>query len=97
MKLHRLTQLFTICVVDKTENSCQARTQTFERRGGAIFKGFYKGGCESSENSDFETKISGVNSVSSEKLHDFEIICTARGVRSQPRTPTPCVRAYVLF
>ena len=28
-----------------------------------------------------------VNSVSGEKLHDFEIICPARGVRSHLRTP----------
>ena len=30
------------------------------------------------------TKISGVNSFSGEKLHDFEIICPAMGVHSSP-------------
>ena len=45
------------------------------KRGGCKFKGFYKGGA----NSDFEAKIKGVNSVSGEKLHDFEIICPASG------------------
>ena len=44
-------------------------------------------GWESKENSDFEAKIRDVNSVSGEKLHDFEIICPARGVRSQPPHP----------
>ena len=45
-------------------------------------KGFYKGGA------DFEAKIRGVNSVSGENLHDFEIIRTARGVRTHPPPPT---------
>ena len=31
-------------------------------------------------NSDFEAKIMGVNSVSGDKLHDFEIICPAMSV-----------------
>ena len=39
-----------------------------------LFKGFHKGGCEYLENSDVETNIGGVNSVSGEKLQDFEII-----------------------
>ena len=34
-----------------------------------------------------EAKIRGVNSVSGEKLHDFTIICPARGVRSHPSAP----------
>ena len=37
--------------------------------------------------------IRGVNSVSGKKLHDFEIICPAGRVRSQPPSPHPCVRA----
>ena len=41
------------------------------------------------ENSNFEAKISYVNTVSGEKLHDFKIIIPARGVRSHPL----CVRA----
>ena len=48
--------------------------------GGCEFKGFTKGGAE------FEAKIRGVNSVSGENLHDFEIISIARGV---PPTPAP--------
>ena len=31
----------------------------------------------------------GVNSVSGEKLHDFEIICPARGVQTHPLSPPP--------
>ena len=38
--------------------------------------------------SDFEAKIRSVNSVSGEKLHDFEIICPARGVHLHPPIPT---------
>ena len=38
--------------------------------------GFYNGGYESYKNSDFEAKINVVNSVSGEKLHDLEIVCT---------------------
>ena len=50
---------------------------------GCEFKGFTKGGA------DFEAKIRGVNSVSVENLHDFEIISPARGCE---RTPArPCV------
>ena len=45
---------------------------------------FEKGGCESKENSDFEAKIRGLNSVSGEKLHDFEIICPVRAVQTHP-------------
>ena len=41
---------------------------------------FESGGCKSYENSDLEAKIRGV--VSGEKLHDFEIICPASGVRT---------------
>ena len=37
------------------------------RTGGCEFKGFTKGSA------DFEAKIRGVNSVSGENLHDFEI------------------------
>ena len=46
---------------------------------------FTRGGeCKSLENSDFEAKIRVVNSVSGEKLHDFEIICPASWMRSHP-------------
>ena len=48
---------------------------------GCELKGFTKGGA------DFEAKIRGVNSVSGENLHDFEIISPVRGVRTYPRTP----------
>ena len=37
-------------------------------------------------------KFSCVNSVSGEKLHEFEIICPARGC---VHTPAPCVRACI--
>ena len=49
-------------------------------KGGANLRVFTRGG----ENSDFEAEIRGVNSVSGEKLHDFEIICSARGVPPPP-------------
>ena len=39
-------------------------------------------------------KRRGLNLVSGVKLHDFEIICPAMGVRSHPSRPT-CVRAWV--
>ena len=57
------------------------------------FKGFHKAGCKSSENSGFGAKIRGVNSVSGEKLHDFEIICPTRGVHLHPSLH-PCVWAW---
>ena len=44
------------------------------RKRGCELKEFYKAGCESLENFDFEAKIRGVNSVSGEKLHDFKIL-----------------------
>ena len=45
---------------------------------------------------DFEAKIRGVNSVSGENLHDFEIISTARGVQTHP--PPPLRTAlYLMF
>ena len=49
------------------------------KRGGGEFKGFYKVGANLRKILIFETKIRGVNSVPGEKLHDFEIICPARG------------------
>ena len=52
--------------------------------GGQIYKG----------DADFEAKIRGVNSVSGENLHDFEIISTARGVRTHPPPPTTPPSAY---
>ena len=50
---------------------------------------FYKGRCKSYENSDFEARIRGVNSVSGETLHDFEIICPAGG--STPSAYSPVI------
>ena len=62
--------------------------QTFEK-GDANFRYFsqFGEGCES-ENLYFESKMRGVNCklVSGLKLHDFEIICPARGMRLHPRT-----------
>ena len=51
------------------------------RKGGCELKGFYKGRATLQ-------KVRGANSVSGEKLHDFEMICPATGVRSPP-PPTP--------
>ena len=43
-----------------------------------------------------EAKIRDLNSVSGEKLHDFEIICPASGLQTHPngcrRSPTPAYR-----
>ena len=50
--------------------------------------------------SDFEAEIRVVNSVSCEKLYDFEIRCPARGWWSHPLHPSPilqCANAFVLF
>ena len=52
----------------------QAYMQTCEK-GGANLRNFIKKGANLKF--DFEAKIRGVNSVSGEKLHDFEIICPA--------------------
>ena len=48
---------------------------------------------------NFEAKIGGVNSVSGENLHDFEIISTARGVRTHHLHPHPPLRTglYLMF
>ena len=50
--------------------------QTFEK-GAVNLRNFTKWGANQ-ENSDFDAKLRDVNSVSGEKLHDFEIICPAR-------------------
>ena len=60
----------------KTYIIVQAGTQTFEksgvgRREGARNIRVFTKGCESQEDSDFDAKIRGVNSVSGEKLHEF--------------------------
>ena len=54
-------------------------------KGGVNFRGFFlQRGWESKE-IRLGAKIRGANSVSGEKLHDFKIICPARGgVRSHP-------------
>ena len=66
-----------------------------------VFVCMYRGGGESEENSDFEAKIRGVNSVSCEKLHDFEIICPAGGggafVPLAPSLPPPNRRTGLLL
>ena len=63
-----------------------------------LILGILQRGCESKENSDFEAKIRGVNSVSDEKLHDFEIIFPARAVRSQPLCLRTCnTKTYCHF
>ena len=60
--------------------------KTFEKRG-ANFRNFTKRAANLKKNSNFEAKIRVVNTVSGEKLHDFEIICPARGLRSYPHHP----------
>ena len=50
---------------------------------------YFTKGCESQERSDFEAKIRGLNSVSDANLHDFEIICPGRGMRTHPH-PLAC-------
>ena len=40
--------------------------------------------CKSLVDPNLEAKIRGVNSVSSPKLHDFEIICQVGGAHSHP-------------
>ena len=62
------------------------------KKRGADLRAFTKGGGESSENFDFEAKIRGLNSVSGEKLHDFEITCPAREMSLHPQHPR-CVWA----
>ena len=47
----------------------QTHTQTFEK---GRFKEFYKGGANLKKFLILKQKIRGVNSVSGEKLHDFE-------------------------
>ena len=42
---------------------------------------FQQGGANLEKIKIFRPKLGGVNSLSGEKLHDFEIICLARGVR----------------
>ena len=65
--------------------------QTFEKRG-ANFRNFTKRGANLKKKSNFEAKIRVVNTVSGEKLYDFEIICLAMGLRSHPHHPL-CIRA----
>ena len=48
--------------------------QTFEK-GGANLRVFTKGGANHKKILILRPKLEGVNSVSGEKLHDFEIIC----------------------
>ena len=54
--------------------------------GGANLRVFTKGVRILKENSEFEAKIWGVNSVSGEKLHGFEIIYPAT---THPPPPAP--------
>ena len=56
--------------------------------------GILQRGCESKKVLIWGAEVSGVNLVSSEKLHEFEIICPKSGVHSHP-TPTflpPCIQ-----
>ena len=50
--------------------------------GAANLRVFTKWGANLKKILILRAKIKGVNSVSGEKLHDFEIICPATGVRS---------------
>ena len=63
----------------------------FLKKEGCEFKVFCTGWggprCESQENLDLGAKVRGVNSVSSEKLHEFEIIYPKRGCEHRP---PPC-------
>ena len=67
----------------------QTRTQTFKKGDGNLTF-FTKGGVNLKKILILRPKVGGVNSVSGEKLHDFEIICPAKGVRLQPPQP-PCL------
>ena len=75
--------------------SQQARTQTFEERG-ANLRVFTKGGASLKKILILRPKLGGVNSVSGEILHDFEIICPAGGggIFTPPTTPPPPLPAY---
>ena len=70
--------------------SQQARTQTFEE-GGANLRVFTKGGASLKKILILRPKLGGVNSVSGEILHDFEIICPAGGggIFTPPTPPPP--------
>ena len=65
----------------------QARMQTYEN-GGANLRVFTKGGANLKKNLILRP-IWGVNSVSGEKLHEFEIICPARECAFATLPPTP--------
>ena len=56
--------------------------------GGCKFQVFFKGVTDVKKNPDFEANFRGINSVFGENLHDFEIICPIRGVRSHPHAPS---------
>ena len=60
--------------------------QTFEKRG-VNLRVFTKRGANLKKILIFRLKLGVVNSVSGEKLHDFQIICPARGVQSTPLPP----------
>ena len=89
-----MNQLCLYVCINTNIITIQACTQTFEKWGANLM--VFTNGGESEENSDFEAKIRGVNSVSCEKLHDFEIIfpagggggvCTSRPLPSPPPSP----------
>ena len=61
---------------------------------GCVFKGFYTGVANRKTILNLRPKLWGVNSVSVEKLHDFEIIYPARGVRPLRPAPPPTHTAY---
>ena len=64
----------------------QAHMQNFEKRG-ANFRNFTKWGADLKKIPFLRPKIRSENTVSGEKLHDFEIICPARGGNHTPAPP----------
>ena len=55
-------------------------------RQGVQISGILQKGCESEETHDLGAKIGGVNLVSGQNPHDFEIICPASGCDRTTRT-----------
>ena len=61
--------------------------------GGTNLRVFTKGGASLNKILILKPKLGVrcVNSVSGEKMHDFEIICPARGVRTRPKNKIVCL------
>ena len=66
--------------------------QTFEKRG-ANFRNFTKRGANFKKIPISGPKLELLTQFLVKKLHDFEIICPARGLRSHPHYPL-CIRAW---